>query len=227
VGDSQSQKAGEGSTLIQAGGNVSIGLSYADVKGLIAEERERIVQQVWERAQEMLREAGIEPGPVPMKTLIPLLQYASLEDEGCLQERWAALLANAANPVQDPGKRVIHVSLLKELSAIEVRFLDTLYDYVVERLLRGVRSGAAHGLGWEVEMDFILEQSHKEEYFHISFIDNLERLNLLRRSTSHQIFLDKETITVPGPIEETSFYFTELAFFLVEACRPPQPEGDE
>jgi hypothetical protein len=100
VGDSQSQKAGEGSTLIQAGGNVSIGLSYADVKGIIAGERERIVERVWNRAQEMLEDAGLQPGPVPLKTLVPLLQYASLEDDKSLQERWANLLANAAADVK-------------------------------------------------------------------------------------------------------------------------------
>jgi hypothetical protein len=72
-------------------------------------------------------------------------------------------------------------------------------------------------------MDFILKQSHQEEYLDISFIDNLERLNLIRRSTEQNIRMNTEAIKVPGAIEET-FYFTELAFGLVEACRPPIEE---
>ena len=226
--NSQSQRAGEGSTLIQAGGNVTIGLSYTDVKLIIAEERERIVQQVWGRAQQMLKDAGVTPGPVPLKTLMPLLQHASLEEDPYLQERWANLLANAAHADHlRPNNRAMYLAVLRELSAPEVRFLDTLYDYVTDRICRDINPGAAQGLGWEVEMDFILKQSHEEEYFDIYLIDNLERLNLLRRSTQTGIPLGSEPIRVPGLLEETSFYFTTLAFYLVEACRPPQPEEAE
>jgi len=224
MGNSQSQKAGEGALQIQAQGNVTIayGVSYAELDMKIAEARR---EEVLSKAQEMLK--GVEPEPVPLKSLVRLLQYASLEDDAFLQERWAALLANASNPTQDQSKRTIHISLLKELSAAEVRFLDAAYAYVVERISRDVRPGAADGLGWEVDMQFILNQSVDEGYFNMSYIDNLERLNLLRRSTTHEMNLSSEPVRVPGRIEQTSFYLTELAFFLVEACHPPQAEDAE
>ena len=184
-------------------------------------KRRRI--RLFQRLEAFIHDAGFDPIAVSPKILLASLDWASVEDDDCLQDRWAALLANAADPRQRQDKLIIHVSVLKELSAGEVRFLDTLYDYVIERLSRGIRPGAAHGLGWEVEMDFILKQSHQEEYFDISFIDNLERLNLIRRSTEQNIRMNTEAIKVPGAIEET-FYFTELAFGLVEACRPPIEE---
>src|ERR1051326_8621250 len=93
MGASQSQKAGDGVTQAMAGRDVNItqnliGLSYADVKLMIAEDREHNIEQVWARAQEMLREAGVQPGPVPLKTLVPLLQYASIEEDEYLQAQW-------------------------------------------------------------------------------------------------------------------------------------------
>jgi hypothetical protein len=130
VGDSQSQKAGEGSTLIQAGGNVSIGLSYADIKLIISEEQERIVEHVWNRAREVLREAGIQPGPVPLKILVSLLQNASLEEDEALQERWANLLANAATDVK--RFRSFFPRALAQLGSVEARLLDFMNDHAVQ-----------------------------------------------------------------------------------------------
>lgn len=136
--NSQSQKAGEGSTLIQAGGNVQItaGLSYADAKGMIAEERERIVHQVWDRVQEMVRQAGVHPGPMPLKTIVPLLQYCSLEEDQDLQERWAALLANSAHPEQAAHVQPSFPDILRQLSSLDAKFLDAIYDFVVDSYRR-------------------------------------------------------------------------------------------
>ena len=132
MGDSQSQKGGEASTLIQAGGNVTITLAapHAEVTRLLAEERERIAQLVWERAQEMLRKAGIQPGPVPMKTLVRVIQDCSLEDDKFLQEQWAALLPHASSggiPPSFPG-------ILSRLSRVDAVFLSGLFDEVIQHL---------------------------------------------------------------------------------------------
>jgi hypothetical protein len=130
MGDSQSQKAGDNSTQVQAAGNVSItvGLSYADFKLALAGERERIVEQVWERAQEMIKEAGVPPGPVPLKTTVPLLQQASLEEDEGLQERWAALLANAASGQRFLSRMPAFINFLRDLSPDDAEVLDALYS---------------------------------------------------------------------------------------------------
>jgi Abortive infection alpha len=127
-----------------------------------------------------------------LKTLLPILENASLEDDEDLHDRWANLLANAANPALDHTKRNLHVSILKELSAAEVHFLDTAYDYVVERISQRDQWGPGQGLGWEIKMQYILDHSMQQERFDLSDIDNLERLNLLRRSTSHDSYLERE-----------------------------------
>lgn len=132
VGDSQSQKAGEGSTLIQAGGNVtvSLGISYAELDLRIAEARRQIAQEVLSKAQEMLLDAGIQPRPVPIKTLVPLLQYASLEDDESLQARWANLLANAAT--DDKRVRSFFPHALAQFGPVEARLLDFMNDLAVQ-----------------------------------------------------------------------------------------------
>lgn len=53
--------------------------------------------QLLKRVQEMIAEAGFEPRRVPDNISIPLLNGAALEDDESLQERWAALLANASS----------------------------------------------------------------------------------------------------------------------------------
>jgi hypothetical protein len=84
--------------------------------------------QVWQKAQEMARDTGGQPQPVPLKTLVQLLQYASLEEDAELQERWAALLANAA--VRDVAKAngSTFSEILRQLTPNEAKFLDALYD---------------------------------------------------------------------------------------------------
>lgn len=55
-------------------------------------------------ARELLDEAGIEPHQVPATVAIPLIESGSLETDESLQEKWAALLANAAaNPESVPA----------------------------------------------------------------------------------------------------------------------------
>jgi len=76
------------------------------------------------KSQRMLKEAGIEPSSVPLKTLVPLFEGASLEEDDELATKWAALLANAASP--DCSLR-IHpgfAQVLSQLSPTGARFLD-------------------------------------------------------------------------------------------------------
>jgi len=77
------------------------------------------------RTKEILEEAGIEPKRVPLKLLGPIIESGSLEEDDILQDKWAALLANAAADVEKvhPG----FPEVLKQLSANEVLYLRTLH----------------------------------------------------------------------------------------------------
>jgi hypothetical protein len=255
MGSSQSQKAGDKSTQIQAGGDATVinnhfGLSYADVKLAIAEERERIGQQVWDRAQEMLREAGVQPRPVPLKTIVPLLQCASLEEDGDHQERWAALLANAS--ATGPAK--VHNSfneVLRQLSPREARFLDHLYDSAVEgwessggknpyvpaigfmfpvftnealfqQYLEATEIGGY--VGWLVAISSAL---HSVDEMHAAFsvsIDNLLRLRLIDVEPLPEAPIEGEsknfTFAPDSGRPNSKWFLTPFGFEFISVCRP-------
>ena len=81
------------------------------------------------RATEILSEVGLaEPTrAVPLKVAIPLFQAASIEDDDDLQDKWAALLVNAANA--DSGVEIhrVYVEILGQISPLEARILDKIY----------------------------------------------------------------------------------------------------
>lgn len=125
---------GGASTLIQAGEKVQItmGVSYEELDRRIHARRRGLAQEVLTKAQEMIREALVQPAPVPMKTVVPLLEYASLEEDEYLREKWAAMLANAA---VSSGK--VHASfaeVLRQLTPRGVLFLDALFTFTEKRM---------------------------------------------------------------------------------------------
>jgi Abortive infection alpha len=81
------------------------------------------------RAHAHLRAQGISPNAVSLKVLVPLLDYASLEDEedDAMIERWAALLANAAAGTDGASLLPSFPRILAELSPEEALILDMLY----------------------------------------------------------------------------------------------------
>jgi hypothetical protein len=58
---------------------------------------------------------------------VPAIEAASLEDDESIQDMWANLLANAAD--SEGGKRIhqVHVSILKEITFEDARFLNALF----------------------------------------------------------------------------------------------------
>jgi len=130
------------SPLIQAGGDgqITVGVSYEELDRRINAARRELGQEVLTKAQEMLRDAGIQAGPVPMKTVVLLLQHASLEEDEYLRGKWAAMLANAAVP---GGKvRASFAEVLRQLTPQAALFLDALLTLTEERMA-GVLSNPA------------------------------------------------------------------------------------
>lgn len=115
----------------------------------------RLKQTIWvlNRAREMCAEAGIEPKQIPLNVLLPLLEKASLEDDGpdSLREQWASLLANAAG---QPDKRYAKYSaLLEELDSYEAELLTKLKGEISRHELFkpdniGEMTGTEQGAVW-------------------------------------------------------------------------------
>lgn len=69
---------------------------------------------------------GVTPTALPDTFAAAWVQSATLEDEPELQTRWAALLANAADPTTQGRLDIAFVEILRQLSADEARLLDWL-----------------------------------------------------------------------------------------------------
>lgn len=150
-----------------------------------------------ERAKAMLDAAGMSATRIPLRTLAPLMEGGSLEDDDSMVERWGSLLANAAGGELDVPPSFPNV--LRELEPEQARILDSLYDTLIRispdwRADYGV---ATQGLGL----------TRREFEYHA---DNLVRLRLIRSQTAEPPYREFDVVGL-----------TEFGRAFVRACRPP------
>jgi hypothetical protein len=164
-----------------------------------------------ERSQERLDKLGCRTGnilnigsvvaePVPDKIAIPILDAASLEDDETLQEKWAGLLASAADPA---SRDIVHPSfpeMLKTFSPQEAKFLDACRDEVD----KNGRGGTVLGVRLQLKAMYVNmgltrlkdvaltmgvlnehpEESRADEREFSVALDHLEALKLLDRNAT-------------------------------------------
>jgi len=96
-----------------------------------------------DRADVFLRERGLDgpTRPVPLKIMIPLLQGACLEDDDELQDRWAALLVNAADADSGISVHRAFVSILEEIGPLEALLLEKIYAIPWDASFDGIYTG--------------------------------------------------------------------------------------
>lgn len=175
------------------------------------------------KTRKILADAGINPHTVSPKVFLPMLEGASLEDAEELQDRWAALLANAASS-ESNSVMPSFPHILSELTPDEVKFLDAAYDEILED--EETEIARIHkempGLTTEPhpEMEIRLER-WKE--LPLILLGNLERVGLVSRNsdfgpTDHY---DEQTVNVFGTINH--FYLSPFGRAFVRACRAPIP----
>lgn len=110
-----------GGSLEQAMGIVEDKLKY-----LRWERQIRLI----ERANNLLAAKGL-PQPtrkVPLQIAIPLIQGGSLEEDDWLQDRWAALLVNAADAASHIEIRRAFISVLEDLTPLDALLLEKIYS---------------------------------------------------------------------------------------------------
>lgn len=161
---------------------------------------------ILERAQQDLRVAGRNPRQVKWNVLFPLLEAGSLEDDPEMAERWAALLANAADPevTEVPPS---FPDILKQLSPVEARILDGVFGALVEggedAILHGARVRLALGID--------------EETYTVA-VENLYRERLLKPVSVKLEFVEPADTRYATDTLETVM-LTALGQTFVHACR--------
>ncbi len=188
------------------------GETIGTILGNIANRRLKNVEAAISKSHLILLYIGVEPGEIPLNILQPALEAASLQEESDLQGVWANLLANAADGRQIHRVEPSFVSMLRNLSSREVRFLESLCD-------------GADGL-WNIQLgkrDTRRIYEGEADTFDI-MMALLEREGILE---SHE----GSDVTVDGPRSHSfrilthpeGFYtFTPLGIAFVKACRKPE-----
>lgn len=87
---------------------------------------------IFSKAQELLKSKGLEPKQINLKLLVPLIEYSSLEEDETIQNKWANMIANIATNANEDSFNKKCISILSELSIIEVAILDQLYTEIQE-----------------------------------------------------------------------------------------------
>ncbi len=111
-----------GEVFDQAGGIVADSLAF---------RRQMRAVKFFTKIQAAINEAGFDPRRIRDNIGIPVLQEALLQDDDTLQEKYAYLIANAADS-RYPGKvQPSFIHILKELTPTAAVFLDALYTRVM------------------------------------------------------------------------------------------------
>ncbi|MBZ5489749.1 MAG: DUF4393 domain-containing protein [Acidobacteriia bacterium] len=106
-----------------------IGLSFRDSIQVWRFKRQ---VRLFERVKTICDGAGIKPEAVKLPLLFEIVEKASLEEDDDLQDRWANLLANAANPNHNVFVLPAWPDILKQISKLEAVFLDDIYIWTKE-----------------------------------------------------------------------------------------------
>lgn len=126
----------------------------------------------------ILEEAGLKPKPVSLKVLFPLLDAAVLEEDDQMAERWASLLASAANPNNQTALESSFIEILKQLAPPHAFVLDVFYEQI-ERDKLPPEQWAERGYVFSDLKGFL---SKEVPQFDVA-IENLLRLNLVAYPT--------------------------------------------
>lgn len=126
------------------------------------------------KAIEMLERVGLTPKAVSLKTFVPLLEAGALEEDDAMSDRWSALLASAADPRLATDFEPSFVEILKQLSPIQARALDVIYDQVEKER---IPPAEWHQRG--IVAKYLQDMLKLESSVFLLAIDNCLRLRLL------------------------------------------------
>lgn len=169
---------------------------------------------VCEESSAMLRQRGY----TDMSTLraisekfgLMYLQSAPAEDDPSLQSLWAKLLANALDPSFDEELRTAYMSIIKELSPLDVRILIEIRKDYGFNLPNNVKAYK------QLNMDSRLNASFGEA---LVSIDNLLRLCLIK--TTSEVLVPAGAFFGSGEesvLQQTAPVLSALGEAFVRAC---------
>lgn len=172
---------------------------------------ERQVRLV-DRANQFLLERGLSKPTrtVSLQLAVPLLQGGSLEENDVLQDKWAALLVNAAD-AREPEIRRAYISIIADLTEADALILDRLHD--ADHVIRANELGSAEMWTYELPEKIIVGDDHNGVSQPVRHDVELSLLNLIRLGLIASQMMYGANVLCVG--------MTELGRSFVRACRRP------
>jgi hypothetical protein len=118
----------------------AVGIVEDKLKYIRWERQQRLIR----RSEEFMREQGLtKPNkPIPLKNAVPLLEYATLEEDDNLQDMWARLLVNGTNESTGINIERSFIEILSQISSLEAQILKAIYALPFDKTMHaGVVTG--------------------------------------------------------------------------------------
>lgn len=108
-----------------------VGIFEDKLKYIRWERQQRLIK----RSEEFMQQLGLtNPNKlIPLKNAIPLLQYATLEEDNNLQDLWARLLVNGTNEATGINIERAFIEILAQISPLEAQILQAIYRLPFEK----------------------------------------------------------------------------------------------
>jgi len=97
------------------------------LKDKVYHYRQKNLSKMVSRGLEIIADSGMEPHEIPLRTLIPIIERASVEDNEYLSEKWSRLFASASASKFKTDSHPCFPQILSELSPLDVVLLDKLW----------------------------------------------------------------------------------------------------
>jgi len=148
----------------------------AEEFGLAFQDKARLYRyknliKILEKAKKFAEKSESEIKEIPLRTLMPIIEGASLEDDENLSEKWAALIANAATGNLTRGNHPSYVQILKELSPSDAFLLDEIFKNDQKIIWNDFKA------------KYVKDNLISPEEVSLSY-DNLFRLNLINNTSN-------------------------------------------
>ena len=190
---------------------------FADFMGATVGEliKDEVHLLRWKNAHRVLDKADsylIERNAKGKKTLplgmaIRFLDGASLEEDPLLQDMWARLLANAADPENDYEMTKTHTSILSEMNGLDARLLES---YLGQGWLQ-FRQVAINTRNAPLDCDELSRQLGESEEDVALALGNLWRLGCLIQEPTYESGIG------PSVSKNSTFHPSALGYSLLEA----------
>jgi hypothetical protein len=146
---------------------------------------------IFSKTADLLEKNNLQANELNLKTLVPLIEKSSLEDDEVLQNKWANLITNMCS-TPETGLEPKLVKTLSNLSSLEAKVLDYIFErFTIERRQQFERRLDYKWLNYskeeDVKLHFVIirlscikKRFSLTEAFAKICIDNLESLGLIR-----------------------------------------------